>query len=78
MATDTTTRAEEREPLVGPGHTPATVTDEVSDFVLKRPVSRGWLVGLALSFALVTVLLFASGYLLLAGVGIWGVNVPVG
>ncbi len=77
MATDTTPRAEGREPIIGPGHTLATVTDTVSDLTLVQPVSRGWLLGLAASLALVTLLLYAIGYILVAGVGIWGVNVPV-
>src|SRR5205823_4302059 len=38
---------------------------------------RGWYVGFALTFALVMVLFYAIGYLFVAGIGIWGVNIPV-
>ena len=66
-----------REPLIGAGHSLASVTDKVSDLALVRPASRGWQFGLALAFALVGLLLYAIGYLLIVGVGIWGVNIPV-
>src|SRR5205814_3811014 len=36
-----------------------------------------WWVGFALSFLLVMVLFFSIAYLLVRGVGIWGINVPV-
>lgn len=55
----------------------AAVDAQIGDIVLHRPVQRGWLFGLALSFAFVMLLLYAVTYLLLKGVGIWGVNVPV-
>src|SRR5213076_2226976 len=42
-----------------------------------RRTSRGWLVGFGISFFFLLVLMNAVGYLLLAGIGIWGVNVPV-
>ena len=41
----------------------------------KRP---GWFLGFAISFALVMMLMYSIGYLLVAGVGVWGVSVPVG
>ncbi len=65
-------------PLVGPGHTFATVTDKISSLVLTTKTPRGWFVGFAVAFALLNVLLVALAYLVLKGTGIWGVNVPVG
>ncbi|MBW3598211.1 MAG: hydrogenase, partial [Planctomycetes bacterium] len=67
----------ERPPVIAPGQTFETVTDKISALVLSRPTSRGWLAGFAASTALTLVLVGAVGYLLTAGVGIWGVNVPV-
>jgi Ni/Fe-hydrogenase subunit HybB-like protein len=70
--------AAEREPaIIGAGHTFASVTDKISSIVLERPVPFGWWVGFALSFALVMLLLYAVTYLLVVGVGVWGINVPV-
>ncbi|HJY86186.1 MAG TPA: NrfD/PsrC family molybdoenzyme membrane anchor subunit [Candidatus Acidoferrales bacterium] len=65
-------------PVLGPGHTFATVTDKISSIVLTRPTTPGWLAGFALAFSLVMLLFYAIGYLLLVGVGIWGINIPVG
>ena len=65
-------------PVIEPGHTFATITDKISSIVLTRPTSNGWLIGFGISFLLTMVLLFAIGYLFVKGVGIWGVNVPIG
>src|SRR5262249_32223551 len=59
-------------------HTFASVTDKISSIVLSRRAPRGWWVGFAISFALTMLLLFAVSYLLVAGLGIWGINIPVG
>jgi molybdopterin-containing oxidoreductase family membrane subunit len=64
-------------PLVAPGHTFASITAKISSIVLQRPSGRGWVFGFAIAFVLVMVLLMAVGYLLVRGIGIWGVNLPV-
>jgi molybdopterin-containing oxidoreductase family membrane subunit len=66
-----------RPPVIEPGYTYGSVTDKISAIVLTRPTSRGWIVGFAIAFSLVMLLFYAITYLLLRGVGIWGVNVPV-
>ncbi len=63
--------------VLAPGHTYASVTDKISSIVLTRKTPRGWLLGFGLAFALVMLLLYAISYLLIAGVGIWGINIPV-
>jgi Ni/Fe-hydrogenase subunit HybB-like protein len=65
-------------PIIGPGHTYATVTDKISAIVLGKGVPRGWWVGFGIGFALLMLFLFAVTYLFAIGVGIWGINVPVG
>ncbi len=65
-------------PVIGPGHTFATVTDKISAVVLTQPTSKRWYLGFCFATALVLILLYSIGYLLAVGVGIWGVNVPVG
>jgi Ni/Fe-hydrogenase subunit HybB-like protein len=72
-----TVTASEPPPVLAPGHTFGSITDKISSIVLIRPTGLGWLLGFAIAFALVMVLLFATGYLLVKGIGIWGVNVPV-
>lgn len=54
-----------------------TISDRLSGLVLKRPLGLGWLAGIAIAFSLVLLLNLAIGWLLLNGVGIWGVNQPV-
>lgn len=55
-----------------------SIAKTVSDIVLARPVGRGWLTGVAIAFGLLMLLNVAIGWLLIGGIGIWGVNVPVG
>jgi len=66
------------DPLIAPGHTYASVTEKISAVVLTRPLGIGWLAGFALAFSLVMVLNVAIGWLIIKGVGIWGINIPIG
>jgi Ni/Fe-hydrogenase subunit HybB-like protein len=63
--------------VLEPGHTFESVTDKISSIVLQRRTPWGWWLGFAISFSLVLLLLYAVGYLLLVGVGIWGIDIPV-
>jgi molybdopterin-containing oxidoreductase family membrane subunit len=65
-------------PVLGPGHTYASVTEKISAIALSRPPGTGWYFGFALAFALVMVLGMAVAYLIAKGTGIWGINIPVG
>src|SRR5438309_385081 len=65
-------------PVIEPGYTFGTVTDKISSIVLTRPTSNGWFVGFGIAFLVTMGLLYAVGYLFVRGVGIWGVNIPVG
>src|SRR5438309_1909756 len=65
-------------PVIGPGYTLGSVTDKISAIVLTRPTSRGWYFGFFVSFALLMILLYALAKLVIVGVGIWGINIPVG
>ncbi|HWO43206.1 MAG TPA: NrfD/PsrC family molybdoenzyme membrane anchor subunit [Candidatus Eisenbacteria bacterium] len=75
--TELATPTETPAPWVAPGYTFASITEKISSIVLARPTGPGWVVGFAISFMLVMVLMFAIGWLLVKGIGIWGVNVPV-
>jgi Ni/Fe-hydrogenase subunit HybB-like protein len=66
------------EPILGPGHDYASVTDKISSIVLKRRPPKWWILGFAGAFVLVMLLLYSITYLLLVGVGIWGIQVPIG
>ena len=72
------TVANKRSPVIEPGHTFASVTDKISSIVLTRPTSLGWFAGFGFTFLLTMMLLFALSYLFVKGVGIWGINIPIG
>ncbi len=54
-----------------------SVTSQISEIVLTRPVTRGWVFGFLIGFLLLNVLLVSIGWLFAFGVGIWGINIPV-
>jgi molybdopterin-containing oxidoreductase family membrane subunit len=64
-------------PVIEPGHTLASVTDSIASMVLDPAKNRRWLIGFAVSFALLMVFFYAIGSLVIRGIGIWGVNQPV-
>jgi molybdopterin-containing oxidoreductase family membrane subunit len=55
-----------------------TVNSRVSGMVLEWPRRRFWLAGFAGAFCLLILLIVAAGWLLFRGIGVWGVNIPVG
>jgi molybdopterin-containing oxidoreductase family membrane subunit len=55
----------------------ASVSDKISDIVLRRPMHWIWAAGFALTFFLTLVFVGAIGYLFARGIGIWGVAIPV-
>ena len=64
-------------PVIGPEQTVATVNATIADAVLVKPYSRGWMLGAAIGFSLIQVLLISVAWLLFRGVGVWGLNKPV-
>ena len=67
-----------RPPLIGPGHDFGSVTDRISEIVLTSKTPLGWWIGFGIAGALTVMLHFAIVVLLAQGIGIWGVNQPVG
>jgi Ni/Fe-hydrogenase subunit HybB-like protein len=67
------------EPAYEPkGHDFRSITDKISSIVLTRPTQPGWVICFAFNFALLMLFLFVVVYLLTYGVGIWGIDIPVG
>jgi Ni/Fe-hydrogenase subunit HybB-like protein len=66
------------DPVLEPGHTYASVTDKIAAVVLTRPLGLGWLAGFSIAFAFVMMLFVAVSWLIIKGVGIWGINIPIG
>jgi Ni/Fe-hydrogenase subunit HybB-like protein len=69
---------DEEAPVIAPGHTYQSVTDQISAIVLTKKTPREWVYGFAVSFLVVMMLLYSITYLLVVGTGIWGINQPVG
>ncbi len=65
-------------PMLEPGHTYGSVTDQISAIVLTRRTPRGWFVGFGISFLLLMAFLYATAYLFAKGIGIWGTTIPIG
>ena len=64
--------------VLEPGYTYETVTEKISDIVLKRPTSLQWFTGFMVGFTFLGIMTIAIGWLIIKGVGIWGINVPIG
>jgi molybdopterin-containing oxidoreductase family membrane subunit len=64
--------------IIGSGYTFSSVTNKISAIVLTRRTPMGWFIGAGIAFVLVLLLLYSIAYLVFVGIGIWGVNVPVG
>jgi Ni/Fe-hydrogenase subunit HybB-like protein len=77
-AIDSRTHQTEHDRLIAPGHDLGSITDRISEIVLKRQTPRGWWIGFAIAFSLMQLLLLAMGYLLFVGIGVWGPNIPIG
>src|ERR1017187_3818203 len=69
---------EDKVAVLQPGHSFASITDKISGIVLKRPIKLGWVFGFLVAFSAMQGLLVGATYLFVKGVGIWGVNIPIG
>lgn len=59
------------------GHTYRTINDQISAIILRQRTSVGWWLAFGGSATLLGAFTIAVLYLLIAGVGIWGINIPV-
>jgi Ni/Fe-hydrogenase subunit HybB-like protein len=69
---------EQKAPVMAPGQTYGSITDKISDVVLKKPVSKGWIGGMLICFIILQWMLYGATLLFFKGVGVWGVNIPIG
>lgn len=65
-------------PLIAADASYESVTHEVASLVLERRSRKGWWFGFLVGLVLLNVLLTAVGWLFAIGVGVWGINIPVG
>ena len=64
-------------PLVEGNHNFSTITEKISSIVENKP-PRGWLIAFLFSLSGLLVLKVSILYLIWEGVGIWGLNSPIG
>jgi molybdopterin-containing oxidoreductase family membrane subunit len=64
-------------PVIAPGYTFGTVTDQISSVVLTKKTPLFWYACFGFGFALLLVFLWACAVLFVEGVGIWGIRKPV-
>src|SRR3954463_5850292 len=69
---------EQKAPVIQPGHTFASLNEKIGGIVLKRPIKGGWIFGMFICFMILQWFLLAVCWLFYKGVGVWGVNIPVG
>ncbi len=62
---------------LGPGETVGSVNQRISEIPLTQPLPRFWWIGFTIAFLAVLVLLASLSWVLLRGVGVWGINIPV-
>jgi Ni/Fe-hydrogenase subunit HybB-like protein len=71
-------RVQDLAPVVEAGVSPGSVTDQITEITLTHPGTKYWLPLFGVAALLLTGLLAGLTVLLLRGVGIWGINIPVG
>ncbi len=64
-------------PVVRPGVTMASLSEEVSERVLRPHAPRWWWIGFGISLLLLLTLVVAIAWLFINGIGVWGVEIPV-
>lgn len=67
-----------RPPVLVAGQTYGGITDQIAGVVLTPKINVGWLLLFGAAGFFLTLLLYAIAYLLMKGVGIWGINIPIG
>src|SRR5262249_9165354 len=65
-------------PFLEPGNTFTSITQKITSIVLTRRTPLVWFLGFAVGFALLQSLMVSLTWILWRGVGVWGINQPVG
>ncbi|HMQ55736.1 MAG TPA: polysulfide reductase NrfD, partial [Anaerolineae bacterium] len=65
-------------PVLEPGHDYRSIGDKISKIVLDIHTPIGWVVAFGIGSILLMVYLISVTYLFIYGVGVWGINIPVG
>ena len=66
----------QRAPLVTGGHDFSSLTDTVAAVWEAPRPPRAWYIAFGISVTLLAILGLMIGYLIITGVGVWGLNIP--
>jgi Ni/Fe-hydrogenase subunit HybB-like protein len=80
LAVDRTTEEDprQRQPIVLPGTDLKGLTDTVCGIAERKKPPLGWYIAMGISLCLLALLGVMIGLLILEGIGVWGLNVPIG
>jgi Ni/Fe-hydrogenase subunit HybB-like protein len=65
-------------PVIEPGYSLGSITDKISSVVLTQKTPRWWWVGLGIGLSGTLLMVTAIAHLVTTGIGVWGLNNPVG
>ena len=68
----------EKDHFINDHHTYTTVSDEISAVVLTKKFKIGWIFGLLIAASMLMMMMCSAAWLLYKGVGVWGINMPIG
>lgn len=64
--------------LLAPGQTMDSIGEDITSVILTKKPPKVWYIGLGIAGLLVGLLMFCLTLLLIHGVGMWGINIPIG
>jgi len=65
-------------PVLEGGQTYASLHETITSIPLERRVQPGWVFAFLIAFGIMNLLILSLVWLFAKGVGIWGINIPVG
>lgn len=66
------------EPVITSGHSYKSVTDKIVSIVLSDKLQPGWMAAITVAAILYSLMFISLFWLFFYGIGVWGVNNPVG
>jgi len=78
QTTDKSMQAPADVPILEPGHSYKSIGQKISNVVLDVRTPLGWFIGFGVGSILLMIYFISISYLFLYGIGVWGVNIPVG
>lgn len=68
---------DETTAVLGGNHTYESIDAKIASHMLTTKFTKGWLLGFAVTFGVLNMMVVSIAWLVIRGVGIWGINIPV-